>query len=233
MESSTVINSKFAKRNITFIGIVTSPLKTTLQFRNNSNIKVIRPLFLLSIFYSIYSGIVAYKLLSKNNNTALLAKDSGTTEERIQIVGGIIGSTYTMLTIIFTIIIISIILKILSVFLGKDISFKKLLSIIIYSHVIPLLGLTINLVLSTFLGYEEIISFTNLSSIFHSKPLSAILETFDIFRIWQYVIIGMGMYFVAGWTKKQILILTLAFVTLTLIGIFSMQTLFESNFINL
>jgi hypothetical protein len=230
LKTSTTVNKQY---NLTFIGIILSPLKTITQFKSSSRIKVVRPLFILSICYSIYAALLAYMLLGKNHQISILIKNSGTTEKRVQLVGAIISGSYTIITIVFSIIITSIILKIVSIFLGKDISFKKLLSIITYSHVIPLLGLTLNFLLSTLLGYEKIISFTNLSNIVHSKALSKMLEQFDIFKIWQFILIGMGMYYIAGWSKKQISILAIVFITLASIGSLSIGMMFESeSFIN-
>lgn len=215
------IISETNKKNISFFGIIVSPVDTIKQFKNRT--KLLTPLIIISILHGIYAGIYSYTMLGKNDNVNELAQASGTTEERIQFVGGMISGTYTMLTIVFSIIILSVFLKFLSIFLNKDITFKQLMSIITYSSIIPFLGLVLNFFLSKLLGYQDVISFTSLSSLVVSDLLSSILEIFDVFRIWHYVLIGMGLYYVAGWSKKQISILAIVLITLIITGIVSME----------
>ncbi|MFD0769225.1 Yip1 family protein [Bacillus sp. CGMCC 1.60114] len=106
--------------------------------------------------------------------------------------------------------------RICMVFMGNDTPYKKLLVIVIYSSIISSLGMLVNALIALALGgYEP--TYTSLAPLMANNPtLHAIAQSFDIFKIWYYVVLALGLHIVAGLSKNKAITLV---VIIFLIGI--------------
>lgn len=176
-------------------GIITSP---TLQFqRMKENAPIGSPLVIMMLFMAITGAITGFNNPSVKNL-------SGTTGFHIPVgvtmgmgaIGGIIGGTIMFF-------VIAAIYKIFMIFMGNDTSYKKLVSIVIYTSIISSIGILLNLLIALAVGGYEL-SYTSLTPLAGSNPtLKAILGSLDIFQIWHYIILGIALHITAGLSKNK------------------------------
>ncbi len=89
------------------------------------------------------------------------------------------------------------------VFMKNDTPYMKLVAIVIYSSIISTLGLLVNALIAFALGGYEV-TYTSLAPLFADNvTLKAIAQNFDIFRIWYYIVLILGLQIVAGLSKNK------------------------------
>ncbi|PGA87745.1 Yip1 family protein [Bacillus toyonensis] len=108
--------------------------------------------------------------------------------------------------------------KVLMMLMSNDTSYKKLLTISVYSSIISLLGLLINTVLALVLGGSGQEMYTGLGPIFASSGgvAKGIANNIEVFTIWGFVITWLGLQITAGLSKKKATILMIVFFILTI-----------------
>ncbi|OQR53267.1 Yip1 family protein [Bacillus sp. CDB3] len=118
--------------------------------------------------------------------------------------------------------------KVLMMFMSNDTSYKKLLTISVYSSIISLLGLLINTVLALVLGGSGQEMYTGLGPIFASSSgvVKGIASNIEVFLIWGFVITWLGLQITAGLSKKKATILMVVFFILT-IGLGALKGMFQ------
>ncbi len=112
--------------------------------------------------------------------------------------------------------------------MSNDTSYKKLLTISVYSSIISLLGLLINTVLALVLGGSGQEMYTGLGPIFASSGgvAKGIANNIEVFTIWGFVITWLGLQITAGLSKKKATILMVVFFILT-IGFGAVKGMFQ------
>lgn len=105
----------------------------------------------------------------------------------------------------FSFLISAVVYKVLMVFMSNDTSYKKLLAITVYSSVITLIGVLINIILAYILGGSGQEMYTGLGPIFASSSgvVKGIVDKFEVFTIWGYVVTWLGLQITAGLTKNR------------------------------
>ncbi|KMN46602.1 Yip1 family protein [Bacillus sp. LK2] len=118
--------------------------------------------------------------------------------------------------------------KVLMMLMSNDTSYKKLLTISVYSSIISLLGLLINTVLALVLGGSGQEMYTGLGPIFASSGgvAKGIANNIEVFTIWGFVITWLGLQITAGLSKKKATILMVIFFILT-IGFGALKGMFQ------
>ncbi|PFM63877.1 hypothetical protein COJ48_12980 [Bacillus cereus] len=118
--------------------------------------------------------------------------------------------------------------KVLMMLMSNDTSYKKLLTISVYSSIISLLGLLINTVLALVLGGSGQEMYTGLGPIFASSSgvVKGIANNIEVFTIWGFVITWLGLQITAGLSKKKATILMVIFFILT-IGFGALKGMFQ------
>lgn len=113
----------------------------------------------------------------------------------------------------------AVVYKVLMMFMGNDTSYKKILTISIYGSVITTLGLFINGILSIILGGTGQELYTSLGLLFisNSNVVYIIMNSFEIFSIWGLMVYALGLYIIAGVSKKQAIIAVLIFFVISLV----------------
>ncbi|HFJ9480830.1 Yip1 family protein [Bacillus cereus] len=204
-------------------GIITSP---GVQFeRMKTSNAVWGAFWLLVLLGGLIGGFAAY-VYSLTPEAIELNKELGVTVSA--------GMTYGMgfgvgaLGMGFSFLLSAVVYKVLMVFMSNDTSYKKLLAITVYSSVISLIGVLINIILAYILGGSGQEMYTGLGPIFASSSgvVKGIVSKFEVFTIWGYVVTWLGLQITAGLTKKQATIITIVFFVLTL-GIGALQGMFQ------
>ncbi|MED0985260.1 Yip1 family protein [Bacillus paramycoides] len=118
--------------------------------------------------------------------------------------------------------------KVLMMLMSNDTSYKKLLTISVYSSIISLLGLLINTVLALVLGGSGQEMYTGLGPIFASSGgvAKGIANNIEVFTLWGFVITWLGLQITAGLSKKKATILMVVFFILT-IGFGALKGMFQ------
>jgi hypothetical protein len=207
-------NVEFEKAEVkkpSLFGMISSP---SVQFeRMKGKAPLGFPLFFMFVLMAIGGALVSY--ISLNNP---VIKDINSTAgmeipTSLTIGMGAIGSSVGGLISFF---IIAAFYKLCMIFMGNDTPYKKLLGITIYSNIISTIGLYVNGLIALMLGGYEA-TYTSLAPLVGgNKTLKAIAGQFDIFDIWYYVVILIGLQTVAGLSKSKAITLV---VILFLIGI--------------
>lgn len=204
-------------------GMITSP---GVQFeRMKTSNAVWGAFWLLVLLGGLVGGFAAY-VYSLTPEAIKLNKELGVTVSA--------GMTYGMgfgvgaLGMGFSFLISAVVYKVLMVFMSNDTSYKKLLAITVYSSVISLIGVLINIILAYILGGSGQEMYTGLGPIFASSSsvVKGIVSKFEVFTIWGYVVTWLGLQITAGLTKKQATIITIVFFVLTL-GMGALQGMFQ------
>ncbi|KMN74986.1 hypothetical protein A9485_05070 [Bacillus cereus] len=204
-------------------GMITSP---GVQFeRMKTSNAVWGAFWLLVLLGGLIGGFAAY-VYSLTPEAIELNKELGVTVSA--------GMTYGMgfgvgaLGMAFSFLLSAVVYKVLMVFMSNDTSYKKLLAITVYSSVISLIGVLINIILAYILGGSGQEMYTGLGPIFASSSgvVKGIVSKFEVFTIWGYVVTWLGLQITAGLTKKQATIIIIVFFVLTL-GIGALQGMFQ------
>ncbi|WJV30837.1 YIP1 family protein [Rossellomorea sp. AcN35-11] len=107
-------------------------------------------------------------------------------------------------TPLFNILVTSVVFYVISKFIKKSVTFRQLFSMNTYVMMIGVIGLLLNsLILHTF-DIDGIQTVTSLASFGDSPMLSKI----EVFAIWQTVLTGVGLYYVANFSKVQSWVIT-------------------------
>lgn len=202
------------------LGMILSP---SIQFeRMKEKAPIGLPIFIMFILAAIGGALVSY--LSLNNPE--IKNINATVGMKIP-VGVMIGSGALGAAIggLISFYIIAAFYKLCMVFMGNDTPYKKLLAITIYTNIISIIGLFINGIIGIALGGYET-NYTSLAPIFgDNNTLHTIARQFDIFNIWYYVVIAIGLQTVAGLSKNKSIILVVIFFLIG-IGFTSLSGLF-------
>lgn len=211
--TSNQISKELAEKP-SIIGIFTSP---GLQFeRMKSKRNIFVPLIILIVLIITSSALISWNSLNHpalnmfHDNTSFSVPTYITflTSFGITTIGGILGLFF-----------IPIFYKNIMIFFGVDIEYKETLAIVIYSSFILRLGMVLNGLIAFYLnGYE--ISYTGLGSLITNNAiLHAIAQKIDIFTIWYYILIGIGLKTFTNLNKNKLIpLIIVIFVFTTLLA---------------
>lgn len=216
METNIGLNEVEVKKPSLF-GMITSP---SIQFnRMKERAPLGLPLIMMMLIMAVTGALVSYISLNNPEVKQLSNAQAFTIPPGLTIgmgaIGGLIGGTAMFF-------ISAVIYKIFMMIMGNDTPYKKLVSIVIYTSIITSLGLLINCLIALALGRFET-TYTSLAPLVgDNKAIKAIASAFDIFQIWYYVVMAMGLHIAAGLSKNKavatvviLFIISLAFSLLT------------------
>ncbi|PEW07088.1 hypothetical protein CN425_00280 [Bacillus cereus] len=204
-------------------GMITSP---GLQFeRMKTSNAVWGAFWILVLLGGLVGGFAAY-VYSLTPEAIKLNKELGVTVSAAMTYG--MGFGVGAIGMAFGFLLSAVVYKVLMMFMSNDTSYKKLLAITVYSSVISLLGLLINVILAFVLGGSGQEMYTGLGPIFSSSSgvIKGIASKFEVFTIWGYIVTWLGLQITAGLSKKQATIITIVFFILAL-GLGALQGMFQ------
>ncbi|MED2865901.1 Yip1 family protein [Bacillus thuringiensis] len=194
-------------------GMITSP---GLQFERMKNSNAVWGAFwILSLLSGITGGIGAY-VYSLTPESIKLNQELGVNVTPVMTFGA--GFVFGVIGMIIGFFISAAVYKVLMMLMSNDTSYKKLLTINVYSSIISVLGLLINIVLALILGGSGKELYTGLGPIFASSggAVKGIANSIEVFTIWGFVITWLGLQITAGLSKKKATILMVIFFILTI-----------------
>ncbi|MCY8103694.1 toxin SDP protection protein YknW [Bacillus mojavensis] len=202
MEANVEKNGGVTNEKPSLFGVITSP---GIQFERIRERPVVwGPLLIVAaiiIVGAVLQGLgTDYSELLKNTNT------NGLTAEQVETLGtmtkytGIIGSILGGIAALF---IAPLIYWLCVKISGGVTTYKKMLSLGLFVSLISSLGLLVNGIVAFTTDASSLYSMTSLAGIIHSDmPLASVLNTFEIFSIWSYVLLAIGLHKTGGISKK-------------------------------
>ena len=101
------------------------------------------------------------------------------------------------------------------IFFGVDINYKETFPIIIYASFVLKLGMLLNGLIAFSLGGYEL-SYTGLGAIAtDNMALHAIAQRIDIFNIWYYVLLGIGLKTITNLNENKLVTLIIVLFVFT------------------
>ncbi|MEK4677264.1 MULTISPECIES: Yip1 family protein [Bacillus] len=185
-------------------GMITSP---GLQFeRMKASEKVWGMFFLVTLLQGLVGGLTTYvvntspEMIKMQKELGELAGKGSITSEVIYGIGsGFVGA---MIGALF----VAAIYKVFMMFFGNDTSYKKLLTIVVYTNIILIIGGLINGIIALILDGGAT-QYTSLGPLFEQGSLAyGIGNTIEIFYVWNLVLIWLGLHITAGLSKVKALI---------------------------
>ncbi|MBY8912381.1 YIP1 family protein [Bacillus sp. YC2] len=183
-------------------GVITSPVVQFKRLREKPIIGI--PLFIVIVLIA-----VGYMLQGLGMNYDEILKSSsleGLTDEQIEmtksitkyatIFGGIFGG-------ILALFIVPLIYWLCVKISGGVTTYKKMLSLGLFTAFISNIGLVINGLVIYFTDANSIYRVTSLASIIPAgKSAAAFLSSIEIFSIWSYILLAAGLHHTGGISKK-------------------------------
>ncbi|MFD3449998.1 YIP1 family protein [Microbacteriaceae bacterium 4G12] len=184
------------------LGIILSP---TIHFqRMREQAPLVIPLIILIILTIITSFLTSYVSLN-NPYMAEMNEEMGASVPKhmlLLMIGG--QAVFWGIIAIFA---TPIFYKNFMIFFSNDTSYKKLLAITVYSTIIVKIGMLLNGLAACALDDYEI-AYTSLAPLFTQNPvIHMIAQQFDVFNIWYFIILVIGMRIVAGLSRNKAIIL--------------------------
>ncbi|AGE81235.1 TPA: Yip1 family protein [Bacillus thuringiensis] len=195
------------------LGMITSPGEQFERMKNSN--AVWGAFWILSLLSGITGGIGAY-VYSLTPESIKLNQELGVNVTPVMTFGA--GFVFGVIGMIIGFFISAAVYKVLMMLMSNDTSYKKLLTINVYSSIISVLGLLINIVLALILGGSGKELYTGLGPIFASSggAVKGIANSIEVFTIWGFVITWLGLQITAGLSKKKATILMVIFFILTI-----------------
>ncbi|KAA0747773.1 DUF1282 domain-containing protein [Bacillus sp. AY3-1] len=195
------------------LGMITSPGEQFERMKTNN--AVWGAFWILSLLSGITGGISTY-VYSLTPESIKLNQELGVNVTPVMTFGA--GFVFGVLGMIIGFFISAAVYKVLMMLMSNDTSYKKLLTITVYSSIISLLGVLINAVLALILGGSGKEFYTGLGPIFASSggAVKGIANSIEVFTIWGFVITWLGLQITAGLSKKKATILMVIFFILTI-----------------
>ncbi|UIJ66595.1 YIP1 family protein [Bacillus cereus] len=182
-------------------GMITSP---GLQFeRMKASEKVWGMFFLVTLLQGLIGGLTTYvvntspEMIEMQKELGELAGKGSITSEVIYGIGsGFVGA---MIGVLF----VAAIYKVFMMIFGNDTSYKKLLTIVVYTNIILIIGGLINGIIALILDGGAT-QYTSLGPLFDQGSLAyGIGNTIELFYLWNLVLIWLGLQVTAGLSKVK------------------------------
>lgn len=191
-------------------GMFWSPREQFEKIRQNPRIWI--PLMMVTILY-----IVAYTVLAMSLKAEDLMLPGMTLAEAEMVVA--ISKATTVVSgffiPVFTILISSVIYLIIVKIAKKDTTFKQLFSMNTHIMIIGAVGILLNYLIIVMIGGSSAEAvLTSLAGLFNSK--STVLEMFELFSIWQFILTAIGLYKVGQLSKTASVIIVIIFFLFSL-----------------
>ncbi|MCQ6285660.1 MULTISPECIES: Yip1 family protein [Bacillus cereus group] len=183
------------------LGMITSPGE---QFeRMKASEKVWGMFFLVTLLQGLVGGLTTYvvntspEMIKMQKELGELAGKGSITSEVIYGIGsGFVGA---MIGALFVVAIY----KVFMMFFGNDTSYKKLLTIVVYTNIILIIGGLINGIIALILDGGAT-QYTSLGPLFEQGSLAyGIGNTIELFYLWNLVLIWLGLQVIAGLSKVK------------------------------
>ena len=187
------------------------------------------------VWVSLVNMITAYLLIPVQIKLASLNPDNVPPEQLQQTIEtmeklGYLGLISAPVAVLFSGALVAGISYLILSVISERSSFKKYFTLYLYSSIIMSLGILLSTVLTRMKGLDAIRSMEDAFASFgpamliptESKILTSVLTTLDIFNVWFYILIGMGVAHIFKVSSRAAVVVVLpvwlVFVLFSLVG---------------
>ncbi|MCY7894395.1 toxin SDP protection protein YknW [Bacillus vallismortis] len=202
METNVEKNSATATEKPSLFGVITNP---SIQFeRIRERPAVWGPLFIVAAIIIVGAVLQSlgtdYSELMKNTGPQGLSAEEIETVATITKFGGMAAAIFGGIAALF---IAPLIYWLCVKISGGVTTYKKMLSLGLFVSLISSLGLLVNGIVIFTTDANPLYSVTSLAGIIPSDgAFASVLNTFEIFSIWSYVLLAIGLHKTGGISKK-------------------------------
>ncbi|MDE5415721.1 YIP1 family protein [Alkalihalobacterium chitinilyticum] len=212
----------FKPEKPSLLGMVFSPGEQLERVKGNP--KVLVPLLLVTLLYTIGAAITAFGM-----DSTWILQELGPDEA--QFFAEIEGFMRVMILVtgllvpLIGALIFAVVFLIVAKAAGKaNVTFKKLYSLSLFVSVIGGLGFLFNGIMTTVFGANPNTPFTSLAVLMQAEgKLAIVLATIEVFTIWQIIVTVLGVRkvaeFNAGLAWASVIIYTVIGIFISLIGV--------------
>lgn len=197
----TNVKTEEGERKPSLLGMFTSP---SLQFeRIKISEKVWGIFFLVALLQGLLGGVSKYGMYT-SPEMIRMRKELGELTGQSTLTGEVIsGVVSNFVGAMIGALLIAAIYKVFMIFFRNDTSYKTLLTIVIYTNVILIVGGLINTILSFLVGGGWT-QYTGLGAIFFEGTSAyGIGNEIEVFSMWNLVLIWLGLQITAGLSKVK------------------------------
>ncbi|GAB6676534.1 YknW family membrane protein [Bacillus cereus] len=182
-------------------GMITSP---GLQFeRMKTSEKVWGMFFLMALLQGLLNAFTTYVTNTSPEMVKVkkeLGEFAGQSSLTSDVISGIVSGTIGGMLATF---VVAAIYKVFMMFYGNDTSYKKLVTIIVYTNIVVIIGGFINGVIVFILGVAPT-AYTSLGPLFEEGSVAyGIGSSIEVFYLWNIVLIWLGLQITAGVSKVK------------------------------
>jgi len=182
-------------------GMITAP---GLQFeRMKTSEKVWGMFFLMALLQGLLSAFTTYitntspEMVKVKKELGEFAGQSSLTSD---VISSIVSGTIGGMLVTF---VVAAIYKVFMMFYGNDTSYKKLVTIIVYTNIVVIIGGFINAIIALILGVAPT-AYTSLGPLFETGSVAyGIGSSIEVFYLWNIVLIWLGLQITAGVSKVK------------------------------
>ncbi|KAA0774374.1 DUF1282 domain-containing protein [Bacillus sp. AR2-1] len=183
------------------LGMITSP---SLQFeRMKTSEKVWGMFFLMALLQGLLSAFTTYVTNTSPEMVKVkkeLGEFAGQSSLTSDVISSIVSGTIGGMLVTF---VVAAIYKVFMMFYGNDTSYKKLVTIIVYTNIVVIIGGFINAIIALILGVAPT-AYTSLGPLFETGSVAyGIGSSIEIFYLWNIVLIWLGLQITAGVSKVK------------------------------
>ncbi|MDQ0231359.1 Yip1 family protein [Metabacillus malikii] len=206
MENETIQTKKPS-----LFGMVFSPGEQFERIREKPVIWV--PLIILTILGVIIGGLAAFNVdYTQLPNGDQIRGDEAQLAKSFGIGFGIIG---TLIAVPIGFLFQAAIYFVASKIAKSAVTFKQMFSTILFASFISTIGSTLNFVIVMLIDGDPAIILTSLNSVVNAEgALGALLGMIEVFAIWYYILLGMGLVKVAKLSKPAAVTIVIIFFIL-------------------
>lgn len=183
------------------LGMITSP---GLQFeRMKTSEKVWGMFFLIALLQGLLSAFTTY-VTNTSPEMVKMKKELGEFAGQSSLTSDVIyGTVSGTLGAMLATFVIAAIYKVFMMFYGNDTSYKKLVTIIVYTNIVVIIGGFINAIIALILGVAPT-AYTSLGPLFEQGSVAyGIGSSIEVFYLWNIVLIWLGLQITAGVSKVK------------------------------
>ncbi|MGY2610824.1 Yip1 family protein [Bacillus pretiosus] len=185
-------------------GMITSP---GLQFeRMKTSEKVWGMFFLMALLQGLLSAFTTYVTNTSPEMVKVkkeLGEFAGQSSLTSDVISSIVSGTIGGMLVTF---VVAAIYKVFMMFYGNDTSYKKLVTIIVYTNIVVIIGGFINAIIALILGVAPT-AYTSLGPLFETGSVAyGIGSSIEVFYLWNIVLIWLGLQITAGVSKVKAVI---------------------------
>ncbi|PRT03959.1 hypothetical protein C6356_20880 [Bacillus wiedmannii] len=183
------------------LGMITSP---GLQFeRMKTSEKVWGMFFLMALLQGLLSAFTTYVTNTSPEMVKVkkeLGEFAGQSSLTSDVISSIVSGTIGGMLVTF---VVAAIYKVFMMFYGNDTSYKKLVTIIVYTNIVVIIGGFINAIIALILGVAPT-AYTSLGPLFETGSVAyGIGSSIEVFYLWNIVLIWLGLQITAGVSKVK------------------------------